>query len=188
MLSFIYKLSNTKRTLIIAGLLLAGIANLGITAARIHHSGTEVILATLPVDPRSLFQGDYVVLNYSISRLDATQMEGSPSPLRNAAVYVELQPGAPVWTMVRASFNPLTPAPGHVVIRGKTDQTIGSSSLRVTYGIESFLVPEGQGLQIERLRNASDRVTVKVRIAENGAALPENILVDGVPVFTDGGM
>ena len=85
MLSFIDKLSNTKRTLIIAGLLLAGIANLGITAARIHHSGTEVILATLPVDPRSLFQGDYVVLNYSISRLDATQMEGSPSPLRNLA-------------------------------------------------------------------------------------------------------
>ena len=30
--------------------------------------GTEVVLETRPVDPRSLFQGDYAVLLYEISR------------------------------------------------------------------------------------------------------------------------
>ena len=33
----------------------------------IRSSGTQVILATEPVDPRSLLRGDYVILNYQIS-------------------------------------------------------------------------------------------------------------------------
>ena len=30
--------------------------------------GTEVVLQTRPLDPRSLFQGDYAILAYEISR------------------------------------------------------------------------------------------------------------------------
>lgn len=188
MMAFIDNLSNGKRTLIIAGLLLAGVASLGVSVARIQATGTEVILATAPVDPRSLFQGDYIVLSYDISTIRDELLEGPRSVRERADLYVELEPGEPVWTPVRASFRPLEAAPGHVVIRGQAGRNLGGGSLRVRYGIESFLVPEGQGLQIEQLRNARERVTVKVRVAANGAALPQNILVDGVPVFLDGGM
>lgn len=37
-------------------------------------TGTEVILKTEPVDPRDLFRGDYVVLNYEISTLDLEEI------------------------------------------------------------------------------------------------------------------
>ena len=33
-------------------------------------TGKEVLLKTVPVDPRDLFRGDYVVLRYDISTID----------------------------------------------------------------------------------------------------------------------
>jgi len=33
-------------------------------------TGKEIVLRTIPIDPRDLLRGDYVVLNYSFSRLD----------------------------------------------------------------------------------------------------------------------
>lgn len=188
MLRYIDALSNTKRTLIIGSLLLAGVASLGIKVARIHSNGVPVVLATVPVDPRSLFQGDYVVLNYEISTLDNTLREANASPRENADVYLELQPGTPVWTPVRFSNYPLHAAAGNVVIRGTQEKHWSDKRTRVRYGIESFLVPEGQGLPVERLRNASERVTVRVLVAPDGAALPQNVLVDGQPIFSDSGM
>ncbi len=182
MLSFIDKLTNIQRTLIIGGLLLLGLSSLYLSVARIHATGTQVVLATMPVDPRSLFQGDYVILNYKISRLEDELFAGKRSSRPNAMVYVELQPGEPVWTPVYASNEPIKPAAGNVVIKGR------SNYRGIMYGIESFLVPEGEGLAIEQLRNASDRVTVRVLVAPDGAALPQNVLVDGRPVFKDGGL
>ena len=43
---------------------------LGFVADREYdlRSGGEVVLQALPVDPRSLFQGDYAILTYEISR------------------------------------------------------------------------------------------------------------------------
>ena len=37
--------------------------------------GTEVRLATVPVDPRDLFRGQYVRLNYALSRQPLPEME-----------------------------------------------------------------------------------------------------------------
>ena len=39
-------------------------------------TGTEVVLQTVPVDPRSLLQGDYAILDYEIARLP-DWMDGS---------------------------------------------------------------------------------------------------------------
>lgn len=196
MLTFIDRLSNIKRTLVIAVLLLLGLSSLGFSVARIHATGTAVVLATAPVDPRSLFQGDYVVLSYPIGWLEYTRFPETQHEellTHGQDVYVELQPGEPVWTPVRYSLHPLEAAHGHVVIKGDAENPSlvtlkDANSLRVRYGIESFLVPEGQGLPIERLRNASDRVTVKVMVAPDGKALPLNILIDGKPVFADAGL
>ena len=39
-------------------------------------TGQEVVLQTVPVDPRSLLQGDYAILDYEIATLpDGTQYE-----------------------------------------------------------------------------------------------------------------
>ena len=51
--------------------------------------GTEVRLATVPVDPRDLFRGQYVRLNYALSRQPLPEMElpraGDPGGRRASA-------------------------------------------------------------------------------------------------------
>jgi hypothetical protein len=41
----------------------------------LHLLGTMIYMRTAPVDPRDIFRGDYVRLNYDISRLAADQLE-----------------------------------------------------------------------------------------------------------------
>ena len=51
--------------------------------------GTEVILQTRPIDPRSLFQGDYAILAYEIS---IPPREGQFSNRDSVYVYLEESP------------------------------------------------------------------------------------------------
>ena len=76
--------------LILGGLILLLVES----RARILRAGTEVRLATAPVDPRDLFRGDYVILNYKISTLDPATLDGEKALTRNQIVYVRLGPGA----------------------------------------------------------------------------------------------
>ena len=46
--------------------------------------GTEVMLQTVPVDPRDLFRGDYVTLRYGISTLERSRIWFSPTMLHRA--------------------------------------------------------------------------------------------------------
>ena len=50
--------------------------------------GTEIRLTAVPVDPRDLFRGDYVVLSYPISRLRADRLEGADEFSVGQTVYV----------------------------------------------------------------------------------------------------
>lgn len=46
--------------------------------------GKPILLKTVPVDPRSLFRGNYVLLNYEISVLDKAL---SQTPLKKAKLF-----------------------------------------------------------------------------------------------------
>ena len=57
-------------------------------------TGTEVRIKTVPVDPRSMFRGNYARLNYDISRIEGSYF-GDNEELRNGeVVYVLLKAGA----------------------------------------------------------------------------------------------
>ncbi|MFB6345444.1 MAG: GDYXXLXY domain-containing protein [bacterium] len=56
-------------------------------------TGRVVRLATEPVDPRSLFRGDYVQLRYDINTIQAREHEVSDGD----RVYVTLQRSDTVW-------------------------------------------------------------------------------------------
>src|SRR3954471_25060343 len=60
-------------------------------------TGTPVVLAIRPVDPRSLFQGDYVELTYEIGHLRLDRLAGDDDLERGETVFVDLQPGRPAW-------------------------------------------------------------------------------------------
>ncbi len=128
--------------------------------------GREVILQTVPVDPRSLLQGDYAILDYEIARLPE-RMRDEPE---GSVVYVTLQECGEVWCAYH--YSSWEPEPPDVFIRGRvTDRR------RMDFGIGTFFVPEGTGHIVERARD----VKVVVSLSASGSAVIKQVLVDGQP-------
>ena len=77
---------------ILAALLLCGlILAMVYQRAQILRNGQEVRLEIVPVDPRDLFRGDYVVLDYRISSVDLPK-DATPDFTRGQKVFVTLRP------------------------------------------------------------------------------------------------
>lgn len=128
--------------------------------------GREVTLQTVPVDPRSLLQGDYAILDYEIAELPSW-LDDRPT---GATVYVVLRECGDVWCDERHETR--APDSGEVYIRG----TVNDRG-RLNFGIGTFFVPEGTGHIVE---NASD-VKVVVSLSASGNAVIKEVLVDGQP-------
>lgn len=158
-------------------------------------SGVEVLLKTAPVDPRDLLRGDYVTLNYDISRVPiSTMVDGPPKKSLNAqilSVRLKKQDDG-YWGIVESSFRPLDPKPDTVVLKSlpvdyafdgePTDPS--QAMIGVTYGIERYYVPEGQGHDIENARN-DNRVAIAARVSSDGAAHIRSLLLDGKSVYEE---
>ena len=133
--------------------------------------GREITLQTAPVDPRSLFQGDYAILDYEIAVL--------PEDLRDfpagSEIFVVLQECGDVWC---AAWHELArPRSSEVFIRGVVNQRG-----RLDFGIGTYFVPEGTGHIIER----AEDVKVVVALDDRGQAVIKDVLVDGAPFAPDG--
>ena len=130
--------------------------------------GTEVTLQTVPVDPRSLLQGDYAILDYEIAELPPRLADLPPG----ATVYVTLAESAGAWPAV--AYQPDHPPPddGATYIRGEVN-----ARRRLDFGIGAYFVPEGTGRIIE---TAAD-VKVVVSLDDRGKAVIKELLVNGAP-------
>lgn len=133
--------------------------------------GREIILQTAPVDPRSLFQGDYAILDYEIAEVPAHLAE-QPA---GATVYVALAECGDVWCAAR--YTRSKPDSADVYIGG-----VISVDGRLDFGIGTYFVPEGTGHIIERAQD----VEVVVALDDRGQAVIKSVLVDGAP-FAAGG-
>jgi hypothetical protein len=60
-------------------------------------NGKEIRLAVVPVDPRDILRGDYVVLAYDISRLTSTELAGDDAFTWSDPIYVTIAEGADGW-------------------------------------------------------------------------------------------
>lgn len=159
--------------------------------ASILRSGAEVVLKTVPVDPRDLLRGDYVVLSYDVSAIPDTSIVGErPKEPAWVTMSVRLKPGADgYWTVAEASFGDLAPQEGSTILRTKRfrfDHSVsgGSYNLRVDYGIERFYVPEGAGMALEEARNM-EKMAVVARVDASGSAQIRHLLVDGQPIYEE---
>ncbi len=159
--------------------------------AAILRSGTEVLLKTAPVDPRDLLRGDYVILTYDISSISTTSVTGNrPDEGDVAKLYVRLKPGSDgFWIVSQASFDPLAAEDGSVVLLSQPITIYGwewenAGNLFVSYGIERFYVPEGEGKPIEDGRNEG-RVSVAARISAEGQAQIRALMLDGEPLYEE---
>lgn len=161
--------------------------------ASILREGTEVTLQTRPVDPRDFLRGDYVALSYAISALPAGALRDQPSSSRTPDVFVKLAPNAEgFYEAVSVHAEPVAITPPERLIRGRVTYgaTCGSTNqlfceqLTVKYGIESYFVPQNEGLEIEKARNQR-KVSVVAAVTPTGRAAIKRLLIDGKPVYDE---
>ena len=160
---------------------------------RILRSDTEVILKTRAVDPRDFLRGDYVVLNYDISSAPTGELKDTPVSGPGMLVYVKLARGADGFHQaVSLHREPVAVGPGEALIRGRVDnrsfcgdnRRMFCSSVQLSYGLEKFFVPQGEGREIEKARN-DGKVAVVAAVASSGRAAIKRLLLDGKPVYDE---
>jgi uncharacterized membrane-anchored protein len=159
-------------------------------------TGTEIILKTEPVDPRDLFRGDYVTLNYEISTLELDEVPAEdPNFEYNDRIYLALELENEYGVPKKIYKNP---PDDELYIKGTVKELIYDweayedsatteepylKELRIEYGIESYFVPEGRGLEIESQQwTGREGVSVKVVVDKYGNAVIKSLLIDGEEV------
>ena len=179
------------------------LAEAGSYEVRIRRSPV-ILLKTEPVDPRSLFMGNYMSLGYEISTLNLSKVNHDPQ-VENASwgdtVYVTLTPAKPWARLDSVSAHPPAPRPGRVYLRGKVQWVHayasgatfrpgvpppGPPEIRVSYRLERFYIPESAQEQVQRLTWGGQRrqpvITVEVSVLGDGEAVIRRVLVDGKPL------
>ena len=124
--------------------------------------GTEVRLATVPVDPRDLFRGQYVRLNYALSRQPLPEME---LPRAGDPVFILLRRDGPLW---RADGVRLREPDGERLYLRGTIERVSGGELHIRYGIEAWFAAPEQALRLER--ELAEGGVARVRIAPDGRA------------------
>ncbi|MFC4769201.1 GDYXXLXY domain-containing protein [Effusibacillus consociatus] len=138
--------------------------------------GKEILLKTVPIDPRDPFRGDFAQLGYEISQIPAPNEDVECK--RGCQVFVLLEKQGEFYAYQDASFtDKFAPADNQVVIKGKTyySPREAEGKLHVTYGIEQVFVQEGHGKPLED-RDATVTVAVKVL---NGKAVLQRVYLNG---------
>ena len=154
-------------------------------------NGREVVLEVIPVDPRSLFRGDYVILGYDISRYKLPP--GTTPPKRNDFFYVTLRKGeGDKWQSVAGSTEqPADVKPDEAVIRGRVEYVYDppkdeppGTMVNLHYGIESFFVPEGTGRELEKMVGEK-KISAVIAVDDGGTAAIKGLMSEGQRVYDE---
>jgi uncharacterized membrane-anchored protein len=183
---------------ILAALVLCGlILGTVVQRAGILRSGQEARLEVVPIDPRDLFRGDYVVLNYRIGTVDVPTNVTTPFT-RGQQVFVTLRPdGNNKSKAVAISAERPAVSGNDIVIAGVVslsstcplnetgarDCNVKSRAVAVRYGLESYFVPQGEGKKIETTPKAL--LEVVAAVAPSGQAAIKRLLIDGKAVYEE---
>lgn len=157
-----------KLTIIVCSVWLCIISFSVIKNEIILNTGREVLLKTLPVDPRDILMGDYVILNYEIAQVRPYRLEGDVKLGKD--VYVILTTDRNNVAQIKdMSYN----KPSKPYIKGKIagcDTTVPfyKNGTCIKYGIESYYVKEGTGLEWEK--KLREGMLVRVVIDKYGNA------------------
>jgi len=147
-----------------------------------------VTLKVRPVDPRSLFMGNYMALDYEICDINLSAVRHDPR-LANGqwgdTVYVTLIPGKP-GARVESVTTSLPPARQDRPCLRAEFITVTGFQLRVFYGLDRYYIPETAQEQVNRLwwrpGKQPPQVTAEIAILGKGKAVIRGVLVDGKPL------
>jgi uncharacterized membrane-anchored protein len=185
--------TSSRRTWLAIGALVAGqLLALGWMVwdrVALLKNGRELVLDVVPVDPRSLFRGDYVILNTELNRFAGGKVEGAMA--KGAPLYVTIaRDTAGKWQVARAAAQrPRTVAADEVVLKARPDRwsagrPAANATVDVRYGIESYFMPEGTGMALEK-EVGQKRVRAVVAVGRDGSAAIKGLEVDGKRVHDE---
>lgn len=172
-----------KRLWLILAILFQLAALTWIAAQRewVVQTGETVYIRTAPIDPRDIFRGDFVRLDYETSTFSKAQVRDgllTGEVDRGDSVYVPVVPDQ------RGLIQPLyatdiRPDNG-LFLRGTViNRFYGNNhhwdTLEVKYGIEQYFVEQGKGLEIEEQRGTRTELQVplemELALGQNGTAI-----------------
>ncbi|WP_445361501.1 GDYXXLXY domain-containing protein [Microbulbifer sp. EKSA005] len=132
-------------------------------------TGQPVSVKTVPVDPRSLFRGNYAQLSYPFSTLDKALFKGQGRLRQGEVVYVGLEKGAS-GLYERASVSLEQPQGGVFILGRVAGQNFwnSSDSYRIRYGIEAYFAPKEKALDLEK--QLRDGGVAELMISADGRA------------------
>ena len=136
-------------------------------------TGRTVYLRTAPVDPRDIFRGDYVVLNYEISRIPRGKVKGDWDKIRRGdKIYVVLKQHPD--GLAELDYATTRKPKSGLFIRGRVRYKWRGGEIRVRYSIEAYFVEQDKGLELERGRRREGvRIPLEMEVAlgRNGLAV-----------------
>lgn len=165
-----------KRSTITKGLVVAVVlqvcvlVGMVVKAAMPLWTGQEIHVKTIPVDPRSIFRGNYALLNYEISQLPKRALSEHPTLRKGEVVYISLhQDDQGLYQYTDASLN--QPDTG-VFLRGRIANSV--PPYRVKYGIEAYFAPKEKAIKLERdLRDGGIAVLM---VSDSGQVALQNVI------------
>ena len=152
-------------------------------------NGEEIVLPIVPVDPRSLFRGDYVILSYDISRIPGELVRDELTRGDELYVTIERQPDEPYKPVAVSKRYPGKVPSGQIVLQGwlqhgRVPRGRSPSTIAVRYGIESYFVQEDTGTALENTARERKLAAV-VAVDGNGRAGIKGLVIDGKRVYDE---
>ena len=149
-----------------------------------------VILKTAPIDPRSLFTGNYMTLGYDISTVSLSRTT-LPASVRKRltygdVVYAKLAVVRP-WAKLLdvTTRRPDRPEPGVVYLKGSFCDRFTPGQFGIEYGLDRYYIPENRTEEVAKLERWTAEqpvITVEVAITSSGQGMIKRVFVDGKPL------
>ncbi len=134
-------------------------------------TGEAIQLNVIPVDPRSLFRGNYAQLNYDISTLPRNTLPTDIQLRHGEKIYVSLKENEQgIFQFDQVN---LSKPQDSTFIRGRIDYSY-DESMYVLYGIEAFFAPKEKAIALEnQLRTGGIAI---IMLDHNGKARLKEIV------------
>ena len=152
-------------------------------------NGREIVLPIMPVDPRSLFRGDYVNLSYGVTRIPGDLIPGEVKRGERLYVTIEKKADETYVPVAVSRDHPGGVGPDQLVLRGRAQNfrrtgRFGTGDIFVHYGIESYFVSEGRGLELEAMAR-DGKLAAVIAVDRDGKAAIKGLKIDGQLVYEE---
>lgn len=142
-------------------------------------TGKEIRLRVTPVDPRSIFRGNYARLRYDISTIGREFIDTQKELRNGEIVYLKFKPGKD-GLFVFEDIGLTKPQNGPFLrgrLQGRQLRNKRIYNHNVRYGVEAFFAPKERALALEKdLRSGGVAI---IMVAENGKATLKDIIAGG---------